>query len=94
MAGHECRQCVNCSLIVIVLSACWLISLALALIPPGMGYGGSTIGMGMNVTLGYACWVPTRGDHCFSVGVLMSEGMTLGDTRVIAGTVPGVLLCA
>ncbi len=80
------------SLIINILSACWLIKHALALIPPGTGYGGIIIGPGVNPTMGYVLWVSTHVNHCFSWGMLTSVGIILGGTHVIAGMSPGVLI--
>ncbi len=72
-----------------ILRACWLIKRALALIPPGMGYGGIIIGPGVNSMVGYVVQVSTRVDLCFSCGMPKSVGIIWGGACVIAGTSPG-----
>ncbi len=81
------------SFIVNILRACWLIKQALALIPPGTGYGGIIIRPGVPSTVGYVLWVSMHVDLCFSCGVPTSVGIIWGDIHVITGTSLGVLLC-
>ncbi len=77
---------VSASCIVIVLSACWLINLALARIPPGTWEGRMIITGDVVVS--------TLVDWRFSMVVCVSlEGFIVGATLQIAGTAPGVLFC-
>jgi hypothetical protein len=82
----------SASFIVNILRVCWLIKCALALIPPGTGYGRIIIGPRVNSTVGCVLWVSTRVDLCFSCGLPTSVGIICNGIRVIAGTSLGVLL--
>jgi hypothetical protein len=76
---------VSASRTVIVLSACWLINLALARVPPpSILYGGMII-TGELVLL-------TLFDLQVAGAGLVSGRINSGATCLIAGTVPGVLL--
>ena len=76
---------VSASRIVIVLSACWLINLALARVPPPSILHGGKIITGELVLL-------TLFDLRVAGAGLVSERINAGATRLIAGTAPGVLL--
>ncbi len=82
----------SASFIINILRACLLIKRTLALIPPGTGYGGISIGPGVNSMVRCVLWVSLRVSLHSSCGVPTSVGIIWGGTRVIAGMSPGVLL--
>ena len=77
---------VSASHIVIALSACWLINLALACVPPPSILYGCVIITGDLVLL-------TLFDLRVAGAGLVSKRINAGATLLIAGTAPGVLLC-